>query len=101
VAEGTRLLSGRRRNPTEGSNPSLSAAFPAPSHHVAERRWHPSVLAPSGCCAPPTSPKAVLASFGSCARLGELVVGAPAGGSAKSSLLERSADLSDCRGEIG
>src|SRR6187401_3515414 len=25
VAEGTRLLSGRRRNPTEGSNPSLSA----------------------------------------------------------------------------
>jgi hypothetical protein len=25
VAEGTRLLSGRRGNPTEGSNPSLSA----------------------------------------------------------------------------
>jgi hypothetical protein len=33
VAEGTRLLSGRRRKLTEGSNPSLSAKF--------DLVWHP------------------------------------------------------------
>ena len=32
------------------------------------------MLARSAGCAPPTSPKAVLASYGSCARLGEVVV---------------------------
>jgi len=46
-------------NRTEGSNPSLSAT--APSLYDEVRRGHPSVLARSAGCAPPTSPKSVLA----------------------------------------
>jgi hypothetical protein len=49
-----------RENQAKNSNPSLSA--PAPSLCVAVRRWHPSVLAAFGRCAPPTSPKSVLAA---------------------------------------
>jgi len=58
-------------------NPSLSAA--APSLYVAVRRWHPSVLARSARCAPPTSPKSdARGRSGRCARMGEVVIGRPA-----------------------
>ena len=60
-----------------GGHAARLATAPAPSLHSGVRRWHPSVLARSARCAPPTSPSVLSerARPSGCARMGEVVIG--------------------------